>query len=224
MKKDILYTFRRCPYAIRARWALLMTNKSVIWREVDLRNKPSELIKSSKKATVPLLITVEGQVLRESYDIMLWAINSSKAHKQFLKKGSNSYKESIHKIFLNDSHFKFHLDRYKYGGKGYSVKKEIHRLIATDILIKWNNNLSFDSCKRTYWLVNGQESIADWSLWPFVRQFRLVDPELFDSNINLKNLRKWLSYFLTHDLFQQLMQKSDSWQPEDSQKYFPIIS
>ena len=74
MYENILYTFRRCPYAMRARWALICTNQSVIWREVSLKAKPVELLRVSPKATVPVLITSEGEVIEESIQIMRWAL------------------------------------------------------------------------------------------------------------------------------------------------------
>ena len=77
MKHNILYSFRRCPYAIRARWALLNTNQLVELREVDLKNKPMELVELSKKATVPVLKTKSNKVIDESIDIMIWSIKKS---------------------------------------------------------------------------------------------------------------------------------------------------
>ena len=77
MKHNILYSFRRCPYAIRARWALLNTNQLVELREVDLKNKPIELIEISKKATVPVLQTNLNKIIDESIDIMIWSIKRS---------------------------------------------------------------------------------------------------------------------------------------------------
>ena len=83
MKHNILYSFRRCPFAIRARWALLNTNQVVELREVDLKNKPNELIQISKKATVPVLKTTLNKVIDESLDIMLWSIESSNMNSSF---------------------------------------------------------------------------------------------------------------------------------------------
>ena len=78
MKHNILYSFRRCPFAIRARWALLNTHQEVELREVDLKNKPIELIRISKKATVPVLQTTSNKVIDESIEIMIWCLKRSK--------------------------------------------------------------------------------------------------------------------------------------------------
>ena len=66
MNKHILYSFRRCPYAIRARWALRESLVKVELREVDLKNKPVDLIKNSQNKTVPLLILKNGEIIEES--------------------------------------------------------------------------------------------------------------------------------------------------------------
>ena len=222
MIKDILYTFRRCPYAMRARWALLKANKSVIWREVDLKNKPPELIQLSASATVPLLITAEGQILRESYDIMIWSLNFTKPHQILLNKGTHSYKKAMEFIYINDCFFKFHLDRYKYSKNNSAITLNTHREIAKDILIRWNNNLSSKSNGDKEWLIDGEESIADWAIWPFVRQFRLVDPDSFDADRHLNKLGEWLKQFSNNDLFPILMQKAKPWNPEEPEIFFPM--
>ena len=89
MKHNILYSFRRCPYAIRARWALLNTNQVVELREVQLKNKPIELIQISKKATVPVLKTSLNKVIDESLEIMIWSIKRSNMHELFGDKNND---------------------------------------------------------------------------------------------------------------------------------------
>ncbi len=108
MKHNILYSFRRCPYAIRARWALLNTNQVVELREVDLKNKPIELIEISKKATVPVLKTNLNKVIDESIDIMIWSIKNSNMH-QLLCIDDNSKSQEIFRLIeTNDNTFKYH--------------------------------------------------------------------------------------------------------------------
>ena len=114
MYENILYTFRRCPYAMRARWALICANQSVIWREVSLKEKPVELLRVSPKATVPVLITSEGEVIEESIQIMRWALEINDRTNILCKDDYNSQKKIEKFIQMNDVLFKYHLDRYKY--------------------------------------------------------------------------------------------------------------
>ena len=95
MKHNILYSFRRCPYAIIARWALLNTNQVVELREVELKNKPIELIQISKKATVPVLKTSLNKVIDESLEIMIWSIKRSNMHELFGDKNNDISKEIL---------------------------------------------------------------------------------------------------------------------------------
>ena len=126
MKKHILFSFRRCPFAIRARWAIKMCGIEVAIREINLKNKPSELIKNSVSKTVPLLILNDGEVIEESLDIIIWALkNSSKNYieKYFKKSYQEIILETIHE---NDHVFKYHLDRFKYASRFNPNEKEFH--------------------------------------------------------------------------------------------------
>ena len=115
MTTDILYSFRRCPYAIRVRWALLICDFKVEIREIDLKNKPLDFLNKSKTKTVPILIKKNSEVIEESLDIILWAISESS--KQNVKSiyFPDEKKEDIFEIINeNDNEFKYHLDRFKY--------------------------------------------------------------------------------------------------------------
>ena len=126
MKKHILYSFRRCPFAIRARWALKVCDLKVEIREIDLKNKPSDLVERSSSKTVPLLILEEGEIIEESLDIIKWALRNSRKDKinQFFKKDYE--KEILSIINENDKDFKYHLDRFKYSNRYDESKKEFH--------------------------------------------------------------------------------------------------
>ena len=220
MNHNILYSFRRCPYAIRARWALLNTNEKVILREVDLKNKPSSLINISKKATVPVLKTSTGKVIDESLDIMKWTIKKSNRLELF---GSNNkhLEEILSLIKTNDLVFKYHLDRFKYAYRFKESDLEKHREAGMKILIALNKRLELLSKKgNSLFLVNSKESLADWSLWPFVRQFRLADKLKFDENIEIKYIRKWLNYFLSSKKYEIVMGKFPIWSPNQEQIIF----
>ncbi|WP_269612562.1 glutathione S-transferase [Prochlorococcus marinus] len=219
MKHNILYSFRRCPYAIRARWALINTNQVVELREVDLKNKPHELIQISKKATVPVLKTSLNKVIDESLDIMVWSIERSNMHALF---GNNkNLKEIFNLIETNDQVFKYHLDRFKYASRFNLEESETHRAAGMKILVSLNNRLKeFSSKGKPLFLVDAKETLADWAIWPFVRQFRIADIKKFDQNQEIQFLRNWLSYFFTHEKYPLVMKKNEPWRKQNKPLIF----
>ena len=221
MNKNILYSFRRCPYAIRARWALLNTNQLVELREVDLKNKPIDLIKISKKATVPVLKTNLNKVIDQSIDIMIWSIKRSNMSK--LLGEDNQYKS--YKIFslieTNDKTFKYHLDRYKYASRFNRQDSEVHREACMEILLCLSNRLKRFSIKgKPLFLVDAKETLADWAIWPFVRQFRIADIIKFDQNKELQFLQSWLNYFFSHNKYPLVMKKNKPWTKQSEPIFF----
>lgn len=220
MNHNILYSFRRCPYAIRARWALLNTNEEVILREIDLKNKPSSLINISQKATVPVLKTSTGEVIDESLDIMNWAIKKSN-RLELLGNNNTHLGEILSLIKTNDLVFKYHLDRFKYTYRFKEIDLEKHRGECMKILISLNTRLELLSKKEnSLFLVNAKESLADWAIWPFVRQFRLADKLKFDENMKIKYIRKWLNYFLSNNKYQIVMRRFPIWSPNQEHIIF----
>ena len=220
MKHNILYSFRRCPYAIRARWALLNTNQVVELREVELKNKPIELIQISKKATVPVLKTSLNKVIDESLEIMIWSIKRSNMHELFSDNNIEKYKEIFSLIETNDKEFKYHLDRFKYASRFNFEESEIHRDAAMKILLSLNKRLKeFSNEGKPLCLVDSKETLADWAIWPFVRQFRIADIKKFDEDNEIKYLRSWLNYFFTHEKYPIVMQKNKLW----NKKNEPLI-
>ncbi len=220
MKNNILYSFRRCPYAIRARWALLNTNQVVELREVDLKKKPVELIEISKKATVPVLLTNSNKIIDESIEIMIWSIKRSNMNTLFGNNENESSQEISNLIETNDKTFKYHLDRFKYASRFNSRDSKAHRDAGIEILLSLNNRLkNFSNKSKPLFLVNAQESLADWAIWPFVRQFRIADTKKFDQNHELKFLRSWLNYFLNHNKYPIVMKKNEPWSKQNE----PVI-
>ena len=220
MKHNILYSFRRCPYAIRARWALLNTNQVVELREVELKDKPIQLIEISKKATVPVLKTTLNKVIDESLDIMKWSIERSNMHKLFGDNNDKS-KEIFSLIETNDNQFKYHLDRFKYASRFNFEEAETHRAAATKILLSLNNRLKeFATKGEPLFLVDAKETLADWAIWPFVRQFRIADIKNFDQNHEIQYLRSWLNYYFTHEKYPIVMKKNELWRKENKPLIF----
>ena len=221
MKHNILYSFRRCPYAIRARWALLNTNQVVELREVELKNKPIELIQISKKATVPVLKTSLNKVIDESLEIMIWSIKRSNMHELFGDKNNDISKEILSLIETNDNAFKYHLDRFKYASRFNIKESETHRSEAMEILLSLNKRLKvFSNEGKSLFLVDAKESLADWAIWPFVRQFRIADIIKFDQNREIQYLRCWLNYFFTHEKYPMVMKKNEPWSKKNEPLFF----
>ena len=143
MTNDILYSFRRCPYAIRARWALLICEIRVEIREIDLKNKPLDFLNKSKTKSVPILIKKNSEVIEESLEIILWALSASK--KENIKEiyFPDKKKEDIFKIINeNDKEFKFHLDRFKYATRYQNSNEEYHFTKAAKFIKRWNERLT----------------------------------------------------------------------------------
>ena len=210
MKNNILYSFRRCPFAIRARWALLNTNQLVELREVDLKKKPIELIEISKKATVPVLKTNSNKVIDESIEIMIWSIKRSNMHELFCDKDKS--KEIFNLIETNDKKFKYHLDRFKYASRFDYTDRKSHRDAGMEILLSLNNRLRMYSMEgKALFLVEAKETLADWAIWPFIRQFRIADIKEFDNNDEIIFLKSWLNYFFSHEKYPIVMQKNKPW-------------
>jgi len=193
--RPILYSFRRCPYAIRARLALaaagLRPGVNLELREVHLQAKPPELLEASAKGTVPVLVLQDGRVLDESLGIMHWALACSDPHRWLGGWGPAQVAAMEALITANDGPFKHHLDRFKYPDSYPGEAFEAHRQAGLAILRSWSPRLEPGG-----WLLGRRPSLADWALLPFVRQFRLVDPAGFDAEPQIEALQAWLGRFL----------------------------
>lgn len=207
----VLYSFRRCPYAMRARWALLKAGVIVQWREILLKAKPAPMLAASPKGTVPVLVLADGTVIDESLEVMHWALHQ--ADPQGLL-ASPSAAETL--ISDNDGAFKHHLDRFKYSDRYPGESRGTHQQEGLSILRRWSDRIN-----QQGWLLGDAISLADGALWPFVRQWRLADPEGFDGEPTLAPLRAWLQRFLEDPLFERLMQRADPWHPGGLQPLFP---
>lgn len=205
--KPVLYSFRRCPYAMRARLALTVSATSCHLREVKLARKPAELIAVSPKGTVPVLVLPDGRVIEESLEIMHWALVRHDPD-GWLKR------EDPALIAANDGPFKHHLDRYKYPNRHGSDPME-HRQAGLDLLqpleqrLAAHRNLCAEDCGMT-----------DAAIFPFVRQFAQTDRAWFDAQ-PLPRLQAWLERHLASALFSAIMLRLEPWQPGDPAVEFP---
>jgi len=202
----ILYSFRRCPYAMRARMALWSARIPVELREVVLQNKPSEFLAASAKGTVPVLLLSDGQVIDESLDIMQWALagNDPDGWLDIDLTAANALVER------NDNDFKSNLDRYKYPQRFPQDLPEDNRKAGWQYL-----NMLNDLLRERPFLLSERISFVDVAVAPFVRQFAHHDMAWFESSVGHR-LNDWLADFEVSVLFQSVMQKYPPWSPSES--------
>ncbi len=206
----ILYSFRRCPYAMRARLAIAANDRRVELREIVLRDKPTAMLDASPKGTVPVLVLPDGAVIDQSLDIMRWACaNTSGAE---WPSGDDAAL-----IEANDGEFKHHLDRYKYADR-YDVDPIEHRGAATVLLCDLDERL-----RTTGSLGSGPQSMTDLAIMPFVRQFVQTDRSYFD-DLPFERLHTWLAMHLASALFARVMIRPAPWQPGDPPTVFPMTT
>jgi glutathione S-transferase len=202
----ILYTFRRCPYAMRARLAIAVSGVPVEYREVALRNKPQAMLAISPKGTVPVLQLVDGRVLEQSLDIMVWALALNDPQ-QWLQ-GEKSLPAAAQALIdANDGSFKFWLDRYKYADRYPEYPREYYRQQAEEFLRYLESLLDAQE-----YLLGSRLSIADMAIFPFIRQFAAVDKTWFAVSDYVR-LQRWLDRLLISDLFSEVMVRRDCWVP-----------
>ena len=214
----ILYSFRRCPYAMRARMAITYADLKVELREIELKNKPSTMLDLSPKGTVPILLLPDGQVIEESLNIMSWALtkNDPEDWRQ-IKAVVNQKKSATNMsalIAFNDGEFKYWLDRYKYADRHPECTPEYYRTQALLFLSQLEQLLS-----QNDFLLGNAISLADVAIMPFIRQFASVDPNWFEQT-NYPLLQQWLKAFLDSNLFSRIMQKYKPWQAQDTPTVF----
>ncbi len=212
MTLPILYSFRRCPYAMRARMALILASKKCELREILLKNKPEEMLKISSKGTVPVL-QFQDRVLDESLDIISWAMESDAPSVHIYSEAEELL--SLKLIQLFDSNFKYHLDRYKYSSR-YDVDPKEHQQECKIIL----ENLEAE-INPSPWIFGKQISLLDISILPFIRQCKIANPNWFFAQ-NFPKLIDLLNYFENSKLFDQAMQKYELWDPmKNNGNFFP---
>lgn len=212
MTLPILYSFRRCPYAMRARMALILASKKCELREILLKNKPEEMLKISSKGTVPVL-QFQDRVLDESLDIISWAMESDAPSVHIYSEAEELL--SLKLIQLFDSNFKYHLDRYKYSSR-YDVDPKEHQQECKTIL----ENLEAE-INPSPWIFGKQISLLDISILPFIRQCKIANPNWFFAQ-NFPKLIDLLNYFENSKLFDQAMQKYELWDPmKNNGNFFP---
>lgn len=197
----ILYSYRRCPYAMRARMALKYAGVAVDIREISLKDKPQSMLKVSPKATVPVLVLPNGSVLEESLDIMHWALQWQDTE-GWLKA---DFALTAQLIAQNDGSFKQALDHYKYAIRFPEQPAETYRTQGETFLQKLESLLG-----QSIFLLNDQIRLADIAIFPFVRQFAGVDAAWFETAPYPK-LKAWLKGLVESELFLSVMEKQPTY-------------
>jgi glutathione S-transferase len=209
MTRPVLYSFRRCPYAMRARLAIASANVQVELREILLRDKASEFLAVSPSATVPCLADGDT-VIDESRDIMVWALQQNDPE-DWLQMPTEGW-DIIDDI---DGPFKTALDRYKYTSRYEAADKDAERSKASESLIDLNDRL-----KSQDFLFGASPKIADMATLPFVRQFANTDKQWFDAQ-DWTHLSQWVESFLASERFLSIMAKYPVWKAGDPTTVFP---
>lgn len=206
--RPVLYSFRRCPYAIRARLAIASSGVQIELREILLRDKPTAFLDASPSATVPCLVTAEG-VLDESFDIMRWALaqNDPEGLCDMPDEGRDL-------VDLFDGPFKRALDLTKYAVRHPDSDPEETRAEAMEILAALEPQLADG------WLYGNAPTLADFATLPFVRQFAMINKPRFDTEATPR-VSAWLETFLTSNRLANIMQKYAPWQAGDTPTHFP---
>jgi glutathione S-transferase len=210
----VLYSFRRCPYAMRARMAIAYSGTQVELRDILLKDKPRDMIAHSPKATVPVLKDVNGTVLEESLDIMYWALQQADPEEWL----PDAMKDDIRSLVEeNDGPFKESLDRYKYHVRFPEYRREVYRKQGEVFLQKLEGRLS-----TSEYLMGEKMNFADIAIFPFIRQFANSDRVWFDE-APYPALHNWLQQRIDSPLFELVMKKRDIWKPDNTGPVFPEI-
>lgn len=216
MNYPILYSFRRCPFAMRARLALWQSGIGFQLREILLKDKPKPMLDASPKGTVPVLIVnTESKfgsdhpcmVVDESLDIMLWALTQQDPNGWLPRPAA--LKDALKLIERMDTEFKPWLDRYKYFERHPERSQSAYRQEFEVFLSELEKRLTQSS-----YLSGTNFGFLDAAVAPFIRQFAHVDLEWFEQS-PYPNLIQWLNEFKSSELFQCIMKKFPVWQPED---------
>lgn len=207
-----LYSFRRCPYAMRARLGLLFAELPVVLREITLKNKPKQMLVISPKGTVPVLQLLDGTVIEESLEIMKWALEQQDPQRLL---DAKVLPQADALIEQNDGEFKYWLDRYKYADRHLDMTQTAYRQRGEVFLQVLEELLT-----KNQYLLGDSVTIADIGIMPFVRQFAHVDREVF-YRLPYPKLQRWLTEWLENPVFIQAMMKFEPWQEGDEVVVFP---
>ncbi|MDG6774814.1 glutathione S-transferase [Thiomicrorhabdus sp. ZW0627] len=201
----VLYSYRRCPYAMRARMGIYLSGMPVEQREIVFWDKPADMLEASPKGTVPVLVLENGDVIDESRDILQWALQQ-KGDSILLPEQPDLLERMNAWIDENDGKFKMALDHYKYADRYPEYPQEHYRRQGEAFLAKLEQTLLTQP-----YLLGAHLSMADLAIFPFIRQFANVD-KLWFAESGYKALRQWLENHLSQDYFLGVMKNRPVWE------------
>jgi glutathione S-transferase len=217
MPVPILYSLRNCPYAMRARIGIHKAQLQIDLREVNLKQKPVEMLAASAKGTVPILVLDNEQqpltVIDESLDVMLWALTKKDPDNLLHSFNQSALPKMLVLIRLFDDEFKTCLNAYK-AAKRYREDNVIECRQACEVFIQELENRLMQSA----FLMSEQESLADIALVPFIRQFAKVERQWY-LQAPYPRVRQWLNRYLQSTMFTNVMAKHDLWLTKDAQSF-----
>jgi len=206
----ILYSLRQCPYAIRARMGLLLAKQPVILRDVDMKNKPADMLAASPKATVPVLVINQSSVIEQSLDIMLWALSKNDP-KQLLHGDQVAMLELIHRT---DNEFVDALKKYKAASRYHDDEKDSYRLHCEAYI----NDLEQRLTQHEY-IMGDSPSLTDYAILPFIRQFSRVERQWY-RQAPYPSTQRWLNKHYQQTVFTQAMAPYKPWHKGDAAIFF----
>jgi glutathione S-transferase len=190
---------------MRARMGLLLANRSVLLREIILKNKPADMLAASEKGTVPVLILNDGSVIDESLDIMKWALQQNDPENLLCTNNPSIQSDIDALIVACDGEFKSWLDKYKYADRHPDFSEEYYRQQGMFFLNELEKRLSASN-----YLMGITPTLADYAIFPFIRQFAHVDRQWFEQSPYPK-VQGWLAKHLESDMFSKVMTKYPLW-------------
>jgi len=209
----ILYSLQNCPYAMRARLALLLSEQAIIIRAISLKDKPQVMLNASPKGTVPVLILPDGKVIDESIDIMLWALEQHDPKNLLQRDKPEIEKKILALIAQGDAQFKHPLEQYR-AAKRYHRDSEVHWREQCERFIQTLEK----GLSETGYFIGSEPSLADYSFIPFMRQFGRVDKKWF-AIAPYPKLKTWLSRQLQSQLYAKMMVKHEFWSEQSHNCY-----
>ncbi|WP_135458394.1 glutathione S-transferase [Vibrio echinoideorum] len=201
----ILYSLRRCPYAMRGRMGIALSQQQVLLREIVTKDKPSELLASSPKGTVPVLILPDGQIVEQSLDVMNWALQQNDPQ-DLLRSSNSALSESVHQLIkMNDEEFIGYLEKYRASLRYRNDDVEQRRRLCEGFISVLENKLANHD-----YLFGNTPSLADFAVMPFVSQFVRVEKKWFVQS-DYQNVGRWLRAHLESKLYGQVMKQYPLW-------------
>ncbi|CAK2399491.1 Glutathione S-transferase [Vibrio crassostreae] len=201
----ILYSLRRCPYAMRGRMGIALSQQKVLLREIVTKDKPSELLASSPKGTVPVLVLPQGTIIEQSIEVMIWALEQNDPQDLLRSSEPELNQEILELIARNDNEFIGHLEKYRASVRYRNIDTEQRRKACEGFISELESKLA-----QHEYLFGDTPSLTDFAVMPFVSQFVRVEKKWFVKS-EYQNVGRWLRAHLDSKLYTQVMKQYPLW-------------